>query len=240
MPGDYVTLELVYTTQKDSVFFRGTRKFRLGKSPYPGAVNEAFFRLSKGDSASVILPAKGFFRNTLKRDLPAFTKEEEEIKVDMKLLDLQTSAEFEQEKKMFLAWAEELHSSETMLIRKFLEKEKLDIEPNENGYYFLRLKEGLGRKVEKGRHIFVQYEGRFLNGKYFDSTIKRHEPVDFIYGSEYIVIRGIDDALGKMREGEKALVILPSDQAFGPEGSAGGIVPPWTALIYEVEVLKVE
>ncbi len=222
------------------MFFQGTRKFLLTESPHRGAVNEAFLRLSTGDSASVFLPASRFFSNTLKRDLPGFLDEDEEVRVDMKLLNVQTAQEFEQEKMLFLAWARELHDTEATLIRKFLTEEKLDIQPEKEGFYFVRLKEGRGMRVEKGRHIFIHYEGRFLNGKYFDSTVQRNEPLDFIYGSEDIVLKGIDEALGRMREGEKALLILPSDEAFGPEGSIGGIVPPSTALIYELEVLKVE
>jgi len=54
------------------------------------------------------------------------------------------------------------------------------------------------------------------------------------------LIDGLDEALGRMYEGEKALVILPSELAFGSFGSAGGIIPPYTTLIYELEVLKVE
>ncbi len=238
--GDYITVDLLYATADDSTFFHGTRKFLLEDSPYPGAINKVFLRLSKGDSASVFLSASRFFRNTLKRDLPGFIGEDDEMRVDIHLIDIQTPEDFNQEKRMFLSWAEELNSSEATLIRKFLLKEKLDIQPTKEGYYFVSLKEGKGKRVEKGRHIYIQYEGRFLNGKYFDSTLKRNDPLDFIYGSEYIVLRGIDDALGKMREGGKALVILPSDEAFGPEGSAGGIVPPWTALVYELEVLKVD
>ncbi len=238
--GDYITVSLLYATQEDSVFFHGTRKFLLEGSPYPGAVNEVFQRLSVGDSASAFISAAGFFRNTLKRELPAFLGEKDEIRVDVRLLDVQTKEDFEKEKMMFLTWAADLQSSEAELIRKFLKREKLDLNMNDEGYYFMTIKEGYGKAVAKGRHIYIQYEGRFLDGQYFDSTLHGGEPVDFIYGSELIVLDGIDKALGRMREGEKALVILPSDKAFGPEGSGGGIVPPWTALIYEVEILKVE
>ncbi len=238
--GDYITVDLSYATAGDSVFFHGTRKFMLGESPYPGAINEAFLRLSKGDSASVFLNADGFFEKTLKRDIPPFIGKDEEVRVDMRLLGIQTGEAFDREKKMFLAWAEELNYPEAELIRRFLKEENLDIRPTTRGSYYFRMREGYGDRVRRGRHITIQYEGRFLNGKYFDSTKKRNEPLDFIYGDEFMVIKGIDEALEGMREGEKALLVLPSDQAFGPGGSAGGIVPPWTALVYEVEVLKVE
>ena len=84
----------------------------------------------------------------------------------------------------------------------------------------------------------VNYEGRFLNGRFFDSTVKRNQPFEFVYGTELQVIPGLEDAIGRMREGQRALVILPSDLAWGEKGSSTGIVPPFTTVIYEVELLK--
>jgi FKBP-type peptidyl-prolyl cis-trans isomerase FkpA len=240
IPGDYITVDLRYATAGDSVFFRGIRKILLHRSPYPGAINDAFLRLSVNDSATIFLSALNFFSGTLNRDLPLFLDEKDDMRIDMRLLEVQTEKEFEQEKQKFLAWAEELNATEAKLIKKFINQQHLDVQQTSDGYYFMKLNEGYGRQVERGRHVTVQYEGRFLNGKYFDSTIKRNEAVDFIYGSEMILLPGLEKALGKMKEGEKALIILPSDLAFGASGSYGGIVPPWTALIYELEVLKVE
>ena len=240
MPGDYITVQLRYATTEDSVFFNGHRKILLQQNSNINLINDAFLRLSEGDSASVILPAGSFFSETLKRELPSFLQEDAYIRIDIRLTDVQTGQEFEQEKQRFLAWAEELNATEATLIRKFINREHLDIRENEDGYYFLELKQGHGMPVERGRHVYVQYEGRFLNGTYFDSTVRRNEPLDFIFGSEMIVLPGMEKALARMKEGERALIILPSGLAFGATGSIGGIVPPWTALVYELEVLKVE
>jgi FKBP-type peptidyl-prolyl cis-trans isomerase len=108
----------------------------------------------------------------------------------------------------------------------------------ENGLYFNTLQEVAGKPVEVGDIVTVNYEGRFLNGKFFDSTIKRNQPFEFIYGTEMQVIHGLEDAIGRMREGEKALVILPSELAWGEKGSSTGIIPPFTSVIYEVELIK--
>jgi len=53
------------------------------------------------------------------------------------------------------------------------------------------------------------------------------------------VVKGLEEAIGLMKEGEKSLVILPSEQAFGSEGSSTGMIPPFTSLIFEVEILEV-
>jgi FKBP-type peptidyl-prolyl cis-trans isomerase len=52
------------------------------------------------------------------------------------------------------------------------------------------------------------------------------------------VIGGLEEAIGRMREGEKALIILPSELAWGEKGSSTGIIPPFTSVIYELELLK--
>jgi FKBP-type peptidyl-prolyl cis-trans isomerase FkpA len=86
----------------------------------------------------------------------------------------------------------------------------------------------------------VHYEGRFLNGKFFDSTRQRNDPFQFVYGQQWQVVKGMEEAIGMMHEGEKALFIMPSGLAFGQTGSSTGIVPPFTSLIFEVELLLVK
>jgi FKBP-type peptidyl-prolyl cis-trans isomerase FkpA len=123
-------------------------------------------------------------------------------------------------------------------LRNFIEQQKIDVEPTESGMYFISVRPGTGKAVEIGDVVTVQYEGRFLNGRFFDSTIKSKQPFEFVYGSEMQVIPGIEYAIGRMREGEKALVILPSELAWGEKGSSTGIVPPFTSVVYEIELLK--
>ena len=113
------------------------------------------------------------------------------------------------------------------------------MKPTGSGLYHLKLREGTGKRIEKGDTVTVNYEGRFLNGKFFDSTIRRNQPFQFVYGTEWQVVKGLEEAIGMMHEGEKSLFILPSDLAFGTEGSSTGIIPPFTSLIFEVEILKV-
>jgi len=60
-----------------------------------------------------------------------------------------------------------------------------------------------------------------------------------VYGTEWQVIKGLEEAIGLMREGEKSLFILPSELGFGNQGSSSQVIPPFTSLIFEVEILKV-
>ena len=105
--------------------------------------------------------------------------------------------------------------------------------------YRLVLTGGNDKGVKLGDTVVVHYEGKFLNGKFFDSTRQRHEAFQFVYGQQWQVIKGMEDAIGMMREGEKSIFIMPSEMAFGQTGSSTGMIPPFTSLIFEVELVSV-
>ena len=237
--GDYITVDISYKTMEDSVFFQGRRKFQMSKPDYEGSVDECFTMLAEGDKASFIISAPDFFNKTLETKIPHFLQNDSTMKVDIKMLEVQTQKQYQQEKKAFLRWVKDFGDYEEILLKQYLDEHQIDKEPTRAGYYYIQLKPGNGEQISKGDTITIHYEGKFLNGKFFDSTRKREQPFEFVYGSEWQVIEGLEKALGRMREGEKALVILPSELAFGKEGSSTGIVPPFTSLIYELEVIHI-
>lgn len=237
--GDYITADITYETMNDSVFFSGRRKIQLTKPQFKGDIIECMMMLSEKENATFIISASGFFYNTIQSELPSFLHEGDMMKVTIEIDEIQTEAMYLKEKEAFLHWIEDFGDYEKILLEQFLDHEKLPVEPAENGMYRLVLREGTGKQIEPGDTITINYEGKFLNGKFFDSTIKRNLPFQFVYGTEWQVIKGLEDALSLMKEGEKSLFILPSEIAFGKEGSSTGIIPPYTSLIFEVEVLKV-
>jgi FKBP-type peptidyl-prolyl cis-trans isomerase FkpA len=238
-PGDYITVNLIYKTLEDSVFFTADRKFQLTEPTFEGSVDECFAMLAENESATFILSAEGFFIKTLQTELPSFLSADSRMKITIDMLEIQTEEEYRKEKEAFLHWIEDFGDYEKVILRQFIEEEKLPVELMGSGIYFINLVPGKGKMVEPGDTITINYEGRFLNGKFFDSTVKRNEPFQFVYGTEWQVVKGLEEAIGRMKEGEKSLVILPSELAFGSEGSSTGIIPPFTSLIFEVEILKV-
>lgn len=238
LAGDFITANLCYSTIRDSVFFTGSRTFQLTQPDFKGSVDECFLMLSNGDSASFIIDAKKFFTRTLQTKIPSFIEPGDPIKISIKIEEVRTAAQYQKDKEEFLKWIEDFGEYEKTLLRNFIEQQKIDVEPTESGMYFIPLQQGTGKAVEIGDVVTVNYEGRFLNGRFFDSTIKTKQPFEFVYGSEMQVIPGIENAIGRMREGEKALIILPSELAWGEKGSSTGIVPPFTSVVYEIELLK--
>jgi len=237
--GDYITSDIIYKTMKDSMFFHGRRKLQLVKQHGRGSIEECFKMLTVDDSATFIISADEFFTKTLETSLPEFIPAMSKMKVSLNIIEIQTQTEYQNEKKAFLNWIEDFGEYEKVILKQFLMEEKIDVQPSGSGLYYLKITEGKGKSIEKGDTITINYEGKFLNGKFFDSTIKRNQPFQFVYGTEWQVVEGLEEAIGMMKEGEKSLFILPSDLAFGTEGSSTGIIPPFTSLIFEVEVLSV-
>jgi FKBP-type peptidyl-prolyl cis-trans isomerase FkpA len=237
--GDYVTADITYKTLSDSIFFNGRRKFQITKPEYEGSVDECFTMLSKGDKAEFIISANNFFNKTLQTSLPTFIQAEADLKIEVNMLDIQTQLQYEKEKQAFLAWINDFGDFEKEILNQYINQQKINIQPTASGLYYFKIKAGNGHKVALGDTVVVDYEGRFLNGKFFDSTIKRKESFQFVYGTEWQVVKGLEEAIGLMQEGEKAMFILPSELAFGQEGSSTGIVPPFTSLIFEVELKKI-
>lgn len=103
-----------------------------------------------------------------------------------------------------------------------------------SGLHYVVLREGDKKgSPKKGQKISCHYEGKFLNGTVFDSSYKRGEPLSFMIGQ---VIEGWNEALQDMSKGEKRILLIPSYLAYG-EGGAGGVIPPNTPLMFEVELL---
>ena len=156
------------------------------------------------------------------------------------MLAIQTAAEYEKQKRDFLEWAKNMEQTENSILSAFLREEKINISPVREGFYMITVRPGKGRSVNVGDHIWIRYKGKFLDGKYFDEMADSPLPVDFVYGTKMFLIEGLDRALYYMKEGEKVMVILPSSLAFGQEGSATGLIPPFTSLIYELELIRIE
>ena len=238
--GDYISTHFQYLTLDDSVFFESFRKFQVKGNYGAGSIIPALLKMSEGDSASLIVNTLSFFTNIRESEVPNYLLSHSEFRIEIRIDEIQSRLEFNQEKRMFMEWIDEFHTSESELIKRYITNSNLEVSQSESGLYFIPLKVGNNKKVKRGKRVWIHYTGRFLNGHFIDNSNTISNPVDYVYGTEMYLIDGLNEALGRMYEGEKALVILPSELAFGSFGSAGGIIPPYTTLIYELEVLKVE
>ena len=90
-------------------------------------------------------------------------------------------------------------------------------------------------KPTKGQNVTVHYSGYLEDGTMFDSSVKRDDPIKFEVGLAK-VIKGWDEALLRMKKGEKYRLIIPPNLAYGERG-AGGVIPPNASLIFDVQLI---
>ena len=105
-----------------------------------------------------------------------------------------------------------------------------------SGLQYTVLKEGTGKSPKATDTVVCHYEGFLTNGTVFDSSIQRGEPAAFPLNG---VIAGWTEGLQLMKEGGKSRFFIPYHLAYGEAGAAGSI-PPYAALIFDVELIEVK
>jgi FKBP-type peptidyl-prolyl cis-trans isomerase len=98
--------------------------------------------------------------------------------------------------------------------------------------------EGTGEPVRPGDVVSVLYAGRLLNGNIFDQNADRAHPFSFRVGRD-LVIAGWDQIMQQMKKGEKRLVIIPAELAYGTRGSPPRI-PRDATLVFLIELLDIK
>ncbi len=94
------------------------------------------------------------------------------------------------------------------------------------------------QKVQAGDTITVHYVGNLTNGTKFDSSLDRGQPFQVVIGVGQ-VIQGWDKGIIGMQVGEKRKLFIPADLAYGAQG-AGNVIPPNSALVFEVELISID
>ena len=106
-----------------------------------------------------------------------------------------------------------------------------------DGLEYWDIKQGTGAVAKRGDKVKVHYTGWLTSGKKFDSSRDRGEPFTFTLGAGE-VIKGWDEGVAGMKVGGIRKLRIPPDLAYGSRG-AGGVIPPNSRLIFDVEPLGV-
>ncbi len=149
-----------------------------------------------------------------------------------------------------------LTAFQTNLMKKKQEKMKADSEKNKSvgenylkenakkegvvvlpsGLQYKVLKTGTGKTPVDTSTVTTNYKGTLIDGTVFDDSYSRGEPASFPVNG---VIKGWTEALKLMKEGDKWLLVIPADLAYGERGAGNGLIPPGAVLTFEVELIKI-
>lgn len=244
--GDYVTAQIIIKSENDSVLYdtrtigpEGAITFLLSAVKHEKDYYEGFQYISEGDSAVFISTAYAFYMQKNKTAIPASMKFQSPIKVYVRALRVRTPEEHAQDMQREKERIEKGEFEEKKILEKYLADNNITAQPIANGMYHIKIREGTGISPDSGNITLLNYRGTFLNGRCFDFSYES-QPFEYVIGQKDQLIKGLEIGVCRMREGERAKFIIPSYLAYGSAGSANQIVPPFTTVIYEVELLKVQ
>ena len=122
--------------------------------------------------------------------------------------------------------------------QKLVDDLKAEMQVTPSGLYYKITKTTDGVSPNRGDEVAVHYAGKLVDGTEFDSSFKRNQPIDIPIGVGQ-VIKGWDEGIMLLKEGEAATLLIPAELGYGSAG-AGGVIPPNAWLIFDVELVKVK
>lgn len=129
---------------------------------------------------------------------------------------------------------EKIHQQECAQIERYIEFNKFDAQIYNSGLAVITQTKGTGKTIAKGNKVNVFYTGTLLsNGECFDSNVME-EPFTFTIGKGE-VIKGWEEGIIGLTVGTKALLLIPSNMAYGSRGAMPDI-PPFSTLVFEIEI----
>jgi FKBP-type peptidyl-prolyl cis-trans isomerase FkpA len=253
--GDYAEVMLTLKNSKDSIIFNSahregvpdsikTVKLHL-KNSFKGCLADGIVMMAVGDSGSFIISADSLYEKTFHaKNLPSFVQAGTMLTCNVKLVKVETEEQgkAEREKKMQEreAITAQRKANEESEISKYLGDNHLTVKPAEDGMYILKDEKGKGKGIKEGDSVEVEYTATLLDGTIVEQSNHGDSRTSyFVSYKKENGLKGIDDALAMMKEGESIKALFPSALAFGGQ-QQGILIEPYTPLIFEIKVVKVK
>jgi FKBP-type peptidyl-prolyl cis-trans isomerase FkpA len=260
--GDVITFQFTQKTDKDSLLGSSYQMGRPAKvqvqpSKTVADLMEVFPLLSVNDSVLARVPADSIFAGH-EESRPAFLPKGSFLNFTIKLQKIQTmdeamaeaKTEMEKARAEQAAAMEKWKQEEVPAMAKYIADKQLTPVTTASGLKYVVTSPAGGPKPKAYDTVLVNYTGRLLDGKVFDSSVadvakaagleqpgRTYEPIRFLVGNQE-VISGWDEGLLLLNEGSKATFIIPSALAYGERGSAP-VIRPFSPLVFDVELVKV-
>ena len=188
-----------------------------------------FKQVKKGDKVTIIVSADSFYKYTLQQPFPTYLKHGDSLHFFFKVYDVMNEREFAKKE-----YAKELAATKADSISFAQQIQKYNrLKKTPSGLCYVVSAYGTGKQVTKGSTVTVKYKAYLFDGKVFE---RNTEGYTFTVGKQQ-VIDGWEEALLLMSEGARYKFIIPQNLAYGASGT--DIVPPFTSVIFDVELIKV-
>ncbi len=238
--GDLVYMKLSYETEDGKEIFNSNNSDRrymrtVAKPSHTGGCFEdGLLILGPGDSAVFRIHGESFLRySEMFANLPKGVQPDDYLIVKVKIEEKISKDQYAQ---ILANKYHESEDAEIKLLEKYLNNFNITAKPTESGLYYVEKIKGSGKKAKENSLVTVHYSLMLADGELVETTLAQ-EPFTFKLGNKN-VIAGWEEGIAMMNEGGKASLIIPSKIAYGKEGK--GKILPYTTLIFEVELLKVE
>lgn len=246
--GDYVKVHYTGTlldgTKFDSSLDRNEPiEFQIGKGSVIPGWDKGIALFGKGGKGTLYLPAALAYGE---RGAGKVIPPNADLIFEVEVLDIKTEQEYQNNRKaeqdqraaaQKMAAAQQIETDKK-LIEDYAKANNLTLKQTPSGLYYLLSKEGTGKQAEAQKTVKVHYTGMLLDGKKFDSSLDRNEPIEFKLGVGQ-VIKGWDEGIALFREGSKGTLLIPSGMAYGPR-AVGGVIPANAVLRFDIELIEVK
>ncbi len=228
-----VRLNFTMRTSKDSVIFSSTADWKIDQPKYKGDLMDGLTMLAEGDSAGFIMPIDSQYKGM---QLPPFLKHGDDMKMDVKILKIYTMEQYQAMQQQMMA---KQKTADDSLIQEYIKKNNIsNVQKTPDGLYYVITQQGAGVKPAPGQKVNVNYTGKLLDGKVFDSSLKPgRTPLQFTLGGGNL-IKGWDEGVALLNVGGKATLLIPSGLGFGSQ-ARGDVIPANAVLVFDVELISV-
>ncbi len=249
--GDIITFQYIQKTDKDSILYStyvsgAPGKARIQPSQNLADLMEIFPLLTVNDSLLVKIPTDSLFKGHEEARPPFFPKGSN-LNFTIKILKDQTME----------AFMNDLKAAETANADKYIADHKITgLQTTASGLKYVITQLSAKPKPVLADTVLVNYTGRGTDDKVFDTSLesvakatgiaeqqqgRKYEPIKVVIGAQPgqdgAVISGWNEGLQLLGEGSKAMFVVPSALAYGPQGNQG--IAPFSTLIFDLEVVKI-
>lgn len=196
--------------------FYGPLKLEIKKIGVPGLI-EGLMLMDEGESGRIIIPSNLGFGSIDYGIVPPYST----LIYDVELFDvISDPAEHEQAELDF-----------------FLKENDITEPPTESGMYYIEIEEGEGTPITDTSEVTLAISGFLLDGRIFYST-SDSGPIDVNIATSTFIPAFIEGVM-KMKTDGEAMIIIPWDLGYGEEGSSDGVIPPYSTIVFNVEVIEI-